>query len=88
MQDRNEAIALGATLYLPGPGPHLPEIALGRRYPQLRSAVICLEDSIRADEAPSAMRNVARLLDGLPRDERRVRGCSSGRATPSCFGRC
>jgi citrate lyase beta subunit len=71
MLDRTEAIALGATLYLPGSREHLAEIALGRRYPQLRSAVICLEDSIRAEEVPSAMRNVARLLDGLPRDEPR-----------------
>lgn len=66
MQASTDAIALGATLYLPGTREHLGEIVLGRRYPQLRSAVICLEDSIRPDEAPAAMRNVARLLDGLP----------------------
>jgi citrate lyase beta subunit len=66
MPDRTEAIALGATLYLPGSREHVREIALGRRYRQLRSAVICLEDSIRADEAPAAMRNVARLLEDLP----------------------
>ena len=68
MLDRTEAIALGATLYLPGTREHLEEIALGRRYKQLRSAVICLEDSIRADEAPAAMRNVARVLEALPGD--------------------
>jgi citrate lyase beta subunit len=66
--DRTEAIALGATLYLPGTREHLRDIALGRRYRQLRSAVICLEDSIRPDEAPSAMRNVARLLEALPEE--------------------
>lgn len=64
--DRIEAIALGATLYLPGTREQLAEIALGRRYPKLRSAVICLEDSIRPDQAPSAMRNVAQLLGSLP----------------------
>lgn len=64
--DRIEAIALGATLYLPGSREHLRDIALGLRYRQLRSAVICLEDSIRADEVPAAMRNVARLLELLP----------------------
>ena len=68
MQDKTDAIALGATLYLPGTREQLPEIALGRRYPQLRSAVICLEDSIRPEEAPSALRNVARLLEALPED--------------------
>ena len=71
MQDRTDAIALGATLYLPGTRDHLRDIALGRRYKQLRSAVICLEDSIRAEEAPSALRNVARLLDELPEGEAR-----------------
>ncbi|HYG48955.1 MAG TPA: HpcH/HpaI aldolase/citrate lyase family protein [Allosphingosinicella sp.] len=65
--DRTEAIALGATLYLPGTRQHLAPIALGRRY-KLRSAVICLEDSIRRDEAPAAMRNVAALLGALPGD--------------------
>ncbi|HEX8222432.1 MAG TPA: HpcH/HpaI aldolase/citrate lyase family protein [Allosphingosinicella sp.] len=66
--DGIEAIALGATLYLPGTREQLPEIALGRRYPKLRSAVICLEDSIRPDQAPSAIRNVAQLLGSLPAD--------------------
>lgn len=66
--DRIEAIALGATLYLPGTREQLPEIAHGRRYPKLRSAVICLEDSIRPDEAPSAIRNVEQVLDSLPTD--------------------
>lgn len=71
MHDRTDAIALGATLYLPGTRPELPDIAHGRRYPQLRSAVICLEDSIRPEEAPSALRNVARLLETLPSDQPR-----------------
>lgn len=68
MLDSAESLALGATLYLPGTRPHLREIALGRRYKQLRSAVICLEDSIRPDEAPSAMRNLAGVLDALRQD--------------------
>lgn len=71
MFDRTEAIALGATLYLPGTREHLAQIALGRRYPQLRSAVICLEDSIRADQVPSAIRNVVGLLEALAGDEPR-----------------
>ena len=66
--DSAEAIALGATLYLPGTRQQLAPIALGRRYKGLRSAVICLEDSIRADEVAAALRNVARLLEALPRD--------------------
>ncbi len=65
-QMSTDAVALGATLYLPATRQPLAPIALGRRYPRLRSAVICLEDSIRADEVPAAMRNVARLLEALP----------------------
>jgi len=68
-----EAIALGATLYLPGTHGQLERIALGRRYPQLRSAVICLEDSIGAREVPQAIANLAGLLETLPAGERRPR---------------
>lgn len=68
MLDRTEAIALGATLYLPGTRQQLAPIALGQRYDKLRSAVICLEDSIRPDEVPAAMTNVAGLLEALPGD--------------------
>lgn len=71
MFDKTEAIALGATLYLPGTHEQLERIALGQRYPQLRSAVICLEDSIRADEVPKAVANLARLLERLPEGEPR-----------------
>jgi citrate lyase beta subunit len=71
MFDDIEAIALGATLYLPGTHEQLTHIALGLRYPRLRSAVICLEDSIRGDEAPRAIGNVARLLEALPDGEPR-----------------
>jgi citrate lyase beta subunit len=71
MLDRTDAIALGATLYLPGTREHLAQIALGQRYPKLRSAVICLEDSIRPDEVRPALRNVAQLLEALADDSPR-----------------
>lgn len=71
MFDKTDAIALGATLYLPGTHEQLERIAFGQRYPQLRSAVICLEDSIRADEVPQAVGNLARLLERLPEGEPR-----------------
>jgi citrate lyase beta subunit len=71
MFETTEAIALGATLYLPGTHEQLERIALGRRYPQLRSAVICLEDSIGAREVPQAIGNLAGLLETLPAGEPR-----------------
>ena len=71
--ETNEAIALGATLYLPGTHGQLSRIALGERYPQLRSAVICLEDSIGGKDVPRAIANLAGLLEALPAGERRPR---------------
>ena len=58
-----DAISLGATLYLPATRPDLAAILSGARFPQLRSAVVCLEDSIRPEEVPGALTNVTRLLE-------------------------
>ncbi|MFN3726676.1 MAG: HpcH/HpaI aldolase/citrate lyase family protein [Allosphingosinicella sp.] len=77
-----DALELGATLYVPGTRTDLFDIVAGRRHPGLRSAVICLEDSIRPADVPLALTNLASLLQRLgeepatvpvfirPRDER------------------
>jgi citrate lyase beta subunit len=57
--------ALGATLYLPATRDDLAAVLLARRHPALRSAVICLEDAVRACEVGPALVNVQRLLDAL-----------------------
>jgi citrate lyase beta subunit len=56
-----DAIELGATLYIPASRPDLGAVLSGR-HPNLRSAVLCLEDSIHPSEVPLALSNVARLL--------------------------
>lgn len=56
-----DAIALGATLYIPAGRADLAAI-LGGRHPTLRSAVLCLEDSIHHQEVPRALTNLAALL--------------------------
>lgn len=56
------AIELGATLYVPATRGDLVPIAAGR-HPALRSAVLCLEDSIAPRQVPEALENLARLLD-------------------------
>lgn len=56
-----DAIELGATLYMPATRPDLVEILSGR-HPNLMSAVLCLEDSIRLSEVQPALANLARLL--------------------------
>lgn len=68
-----DAVSLGATLYLPATRTDLVEVVIGRRYPQVRSVVVCLEDSIRAEAVPLALRNVARLLARLEDAPERVR---------------
>lgn len=60
-----DAIELGATLYVPAVRQDLFDIASGRRHPQLRSTVICLEDSIGAQDVPLGLTNVAALLRRL-----------------------
>ncbi|WP_408589438.1 HpcH/HpaI aldolase/citrate lyase family protein [Novosphingobium sp.] len=55
------AIALGATLYIPVLRPNLLEICLGSN-PELRSIVVCLEDSIREDELDAARARFAAFL--------------------------
>lgn len=55
------AIALGATLYIPVLRPNLLEICIGSN-PELRSIVVCLEDSIREDEIDAARVRFAAFL--------------------------
>lgn len=53
---------LGATLYVPATRPDLLPIALGRRYPELRSVAFCLEDAVADADVPAALANLRRLL--------------------------
>jgi citrate lyase beta subunit len=55
------AIALGATLYIPVLRPNLIEICLGSN-PELRSIVVCLEDSLREDEVDAARARFSSFL--------------------------
>lgn len=50
-----DPVSLGATLYVPATRGDLSAILLDGRWPNLRSAVICLEDSIRSDEVGLAL---------------------------------
>lgn len=56
-----DAVELGATLYVPASRADLAGIVAGR-HPDLRSAVLCLEDSIGRAEVPLALANLAALL--------------------------
>ncbi|MCP4326746.1 MAG: HpcH/HpaI aldolase/citrate lyase family protein [Psychromonas sp.] len=58
--------ALGATLYIPAVKNDLLSIVTGRKYPLLRSAVICLEDAICENEITQGLLNLRQLLLTLP----------------------
>jgi citrate lyase beta subunit len=61
-----DALALGATLYLPATRSDLATTLFGNRISGLRSAVICLEDAVSDADLPAALHNVAALLRTLP----------------------
>ncbi|PKG39934.1 HpcH/HpaI aldolase/citrate lyase family protein [Psychromonas sp. Urea-02u-13] len=58
--------ALGATLYVPAVKDDLLNIVTGRKYPLLRSVVICLEDAISDNEVEQGLANLQQLLLALP----------------------
>lgn len=60
-----DALELGATLYVPAVRHDLFDIVSGGRHSNLRSSVVCLEDSIRTGDAPLALTNLAQLLHRL-----------------------
>lgn len=68
-----DALELGATLYVPAIRADLFDIVTGRRHPELRSSVICLEDSIRPADVPAALANLAQLLGRLASEEAAAR---------------
>jgi len=60
-----DALELGATLYVPAVRQDLFDIVTGRKHRQLRSCVICLEDSIAPADVPLALGNLTALLRRL-----------------------
>lgn len=58
----SSALELGATMYIPATHHELWSITQGLKYPQLRSLIICLEDSIAEYDIPTAMMNLKNLL--------------------------
>lgn len=56
---------LGASLYVPATRPDLAAVAAGRKYPALRSVIICTEDAVHPRDLPAALDNLAAALAGL-----------------------
>ena len=54
-----QAWGLGATRYLPATRDDLATVLLGGRHPDLRSAVVCLEDAVHPRDVPFALALIA-----------------------------
>lgn len=65
MRSRPTAAALGASLYVPGSRTDLVQTILSGQRPDLRSVIVCLEDSVAEDDAPGALANVKEFLRRL-----------------------
>ncbi|HEV2569602.1 HpcH/HpaI aldolase/citrate lyase family protein [Sphingomonas sp.] len=57
-----DVLELGATLYMPATRTDLAAALSGGHIPGLRSAVVCLEDAVRAEHVPAALASLAALL--------------------------
>lgn len=62
---QNLAAGLGATLYVPATRDDLLALALGQKYPALRSLVFCLEDSVAEADSSAALANLHAVLGQL-----------------------
>lgn len=59
------ALELGATMYMPATHNELWEVTQGYKYSDLKSIVVCLEDSVRQDELEIALSNLKKLLERI-----------------------
>lgn len=69
MNKLNSALELGATMYIPATHESLWEVTQGYKYPQLKSIVVCLEDSVRTQDIPYALDNLKSLLERIKKSE-------------------
>ncbi len=66
-------LELGASMYLPATRPDLVAVGTGIKYPKLRSAIFCTEDSINHDDLPAALGNIeSALKDFKKADKKKV----------------
>ena len=71
-----DAMALGATMYVPVVHPAIRAIVAGERHPALRSVVLCLEDALHPDDVELGLERLRSLLAGIA--ERRDAATPSG----------
>lgn len=64
---------LGASLYVPATRADITEVALGKKLPQARSLIFCTEDSVREEDVPHAVGNLASMLQHIRRTRDRLK---------------
>lgn len=63
------SLELGATMYIPATHSALWEVTQGYKYPELKSVVVCLEDSVREDDLEIAKQQLHNLLKRIDDSE-------------------
>lgn len=63
--------ALGATLYMPATRADITDVMMGRKYPELRSVVICLEDAVAQCDIADALKDLRNVLRSIGRESGR-----------------
>jgi len=67
-----DATELGASLYLPATRQDLPQVMRGEKLYDVRSVIVCTEDSVRAEDLPGSLSNLRSALPMLrPHSDRR-----------------
>lgn len=62
MKHISSALELGATMYIPATHDQLWQVTQGQKYPELKSVVVCLEDSVHAHDVTLALMNLKALF--------------------------
>ncbi len=60
-----DPVMLGGSLYIPAIHKNMSAVCTKSRYPDLRSAIVCTEDSILESDLPAAYAAIGELLEGL-----------------------
>lgn len=68
MKKSISSLRLGATLYAPAIRPDLSAIISGERYPDLRSVILCTEDSILPQQVDAAIANLGECFPTIGAD--------------------
>ena len=68
MKNISSALELGATMYIPATHEQLWQVTQGQKYPELKSVVVCLEDSVHAQDVAFALNNLKILFQRIQQE--------------------